>query len=106
MPNLDLHYLISYADCFIVDETAPLINECPSDIHTTLELGVAETVLVNWNEPNASDNSGTPQISRSQSPNTQFPIGNTTVHYSFTDTWNNTAVCSFDVVVEAGEKSL
>ena len=104
--NLYLHYLISYADCFIVDSTAPLINECPSDIHTTLELGVAETALVNWNEPSATDQSGTPQRSRSHSPNTHFPIGVTTVRYSFTDARYNTAVCTFDVIVEAGERTL
>ena len=77
----------------IVDTTEPLITGCPSNIST--ELGTAVT----WNEPTATDQSGTPQRSRSHSPNTQFPIGVTTVRYLFTDTSSNTGACIFTIEI-------
>ena len=86
-----------------VDTTRPTVNECPDNITTTLELGTANGTSVNWNEPNATDLSGTPQRSSSHVPSLEFPIGVTVVEYLFADVYNNTAECTFTVTVNTGK---
>ncbi|XP_072045208.1 hyalin-like [Amphiura filiformis] len=82
-----------------VDTTRPsLTANCTNDVTTTTELGTNGT-NVSWNEPNATDLSGKPRLIRSHAPSTKFPIGQTLVTYTFIDTSNNTATCSFTVTV-------
>ncbi|XP_072046400.1 hyalin-like [Amphiura filiformis] len=82
-----------------VDTTPPQISECPNDIQTTTELGTS-TTSVTWTEPTATDLSGTPSRTRSHEPGATFTIGPTTVRYTFTDTSNNVATCTFTITVE------
>ncbi|XP_072044883.1 uncharacterized protein [Amphiura filiformis] len=81
-----------------VDTTHPSITNCTDDVTTTTELGTDGTNVF-WNEPNATDLSGTPRRMGSHAPSTKFPIGLTIVTYTFFDTSNNTAICSFSVTV-------
>ena len=53
-----------------------------------------------WTEPTATDNSGTtPTVTQSHRPGDSFPVGTTTVTYTFTDMAGNQAQCSFTVTV-------
>ncbi|XP_071819452.1 uncharacterized protein [Apostichopus japonicus] len=82
-----------------VDTTPPAIENCPSNIDVTVELGTPSTP-VNWIEPTATDLSGTVTLSqRSHSPGSTFPVGMTVVSYTFTDSGGISAMCSFVVNV-------
>ena len=69
------------------------------DITKIIDSDVNETT-VNWTELQATDNSGDVFLTfRTHSPGSTFPIGITTVTYTFTDSSNNTASRSFNVIV-------
>ncbi|XP_072046550.1 hyalin-like [Amphiura filiformis] len=82
-----------------VDTTPPTVTDCPTQIETTTELGTNGT-YVNWTEPSAMDLSGTPEIHQTHTPATLFLRGVTVVSYLFLDISNNTANCTFQIVVE------
>eukprot|EP00057_Strongylocentrotus_purpuratus_P028659 XP_011683133.1 PREDICTED: uncharacterized protein LOC578978 isoform X8 [Strongylocentrotus purpuratus] len=83
-----------------VDVTAPIINDCPTDITVQTTLG-GTAVALTWTEPTATDNSGSVSSTSSSSPGDSFPVGTTLVVYTFSDDSGNTALCSFTVTVEA-----
>ena len=65
-------------------------------------LGSPGTV-VQFTEPQATDNSGTVTLrSRSHSPGQFFQVGTTEVCYTFADPSQNTVDCCFDVIVVEG----
>ncbi|KAJ8041572.1 Hyalin [Holothuria leucospilota] len=80
------------------DTTPPTIEGCPADIVEMIELGDPDPVVI-WIEPTASDLSPTRILSQSSQPGMTFPIGQSTVTYIFTDTSDNTAICSFTITV-------
>ncbi|PIK47309.1 hypothetical protein BSL78_15809 [Apostichopus japonicus] len=80
------------------DTTPPEILNCPSDIQEMIELGAADPTIF-WVEPRAMDLSATRIVSQSNSPGQTFPVGSTVVTYSFADTSDNDAICSFTVTV-------
>ena len=85
-----------------VDDQAPTVL-CPADVQHTALTGQGGSNM-EWNEPQAFDNSGTADlISRSHTPGSFFPMGATTVSYTFADPSGNTASCSFDVIVSEGQ---
>ncbi len=56
------------------------------------------SVPVNWNEPTAVDNSGgQPTVTSTHQPGQNFPLGPTSVTYTFTDSSGNQAMCSFTI---------
>ena len=58
------------------------------------------SATVSWTEPTATDNSGmTPTITQTHQPGDSFPVGTTSVMYTFTDMTGNQATCTFDVVI-------
>ncbi|XP_071489593.1 uncharacterized protein [Diadema antillarum] len=83
-----------------IDNTAPVISNCPSDISVSIASG-SSGVAVTWTVPTATDNSGSVSSSSTANPGDFFPVGTTTVSYTFTDGSGNSAVCSFDVTVAA-----
>ncbi|XP_072046539.1 hyalin-like [Amphiura filiformis] len=88
------------------DTTSPTIYNCPDDIKTETEAGIGSNgSTVFWNEPNATDISGTPEIMQSHMSNATFPVGVTLVTYEFMDSSNNTANCSFSVMVETVDRT-
>ncbi|XP_072046224.1 uncharacterized protein [Amphiura filiformis] len=82
-----------------VDTTPPTVSGCPSDIHTETELGTGN-MPVHWIEPSATDLSGIKQTVRTHAPSTEFPIGVTSVTYTFIDSSENRANCHFAVTVK------
>ncbi|XP_072037686.1 uncharacterized protein [Amphiura filiformis] len=82
-----------------VDTTSPRIFGCPDDITVTATPGLY-SAIIRWQEPTAIDNSGEQvTMTRTHYPGNQFPLGNTNVVYTFTDSSGNEAACSFDVTV-------
>ncbi|XP_022107734.1 hyalin-like [Acanthaster planci] len=90
----------------IVDLTAPVISGCPiSAVRGTLSAGQATTSLT-WTEPTATDNSQLPVTrNRTHVPGQAFPIGTTNVIYTFSDSVNNEAICTFMVIVSSSTPS-
>ncbi|KAG7270326.1 hypothetical protein CRUP_007027, partial [Coryphaenoides rupestris] len=78
--------------------------QCPENV----EVGTDErriTANVNWNAPNATDNSGlevTVQVKPVYTPPQFFPVGTETISYIATDRAGNQANCSFTVTVVGG----
>ncbi|XP_022082334.1 uncharacterized protein LOC110974776 isoform X2 [Acanthaster planci] len=86
----------------VVDNTPPVISNCPSNRAVTAAVG-ATSAAVSWVEPTATDNSGaTVNRVSTASPGDTFNLGSTTVTYTFTDISGNDAVCSFVVTVNPG----
>ncbi|XP_072013682.1 uncharacterized protein [Amphiura filiformis] len=84
-----------------IDTTPPTIMGCPQSATYTVELGTPSRT-VTWTEPMATDNAGgQPSVVRSHQPGSTFPVGTTQVSYTFTDQSQNTATCSFAVIVNA-----
>lgn len=79
-------------------ETIDPVITCPSNITTSLSAGQC-TKTVTWSDPLATDNCGTPTLSSSHTSGFAFPRGTTTVTYTATDRYGNTANCSFTVTV-------
>ncbi|GAB3337708.1 hypothetical protein GCM10027429_22480 [Marivirga atlantica] len=79
---------------------APTVSNCPSDITTQIVDDCA--VAVSWTEPTADDDIlGIPLTPDSNfSPGDQFPVGTTTVTYTFTNILGQESTCSFDVTVK------
>ena len=81
------------------DTTPPAVSGCPEPLNFMVPPGRTSGTLT-WTEPTATDNSGmTPTITQSHQPGDSFPIGTTTVTYTFTDMAGNQAECSFTVIV-------
>ena len=80
------------------DVEGPVISGCPSNQSGFTENGVA-TGTISWTAPTATDNSGTQTLTSDYNPGDSFLIGTTTVTYTSTDGAGNTAICSFDVIV-------
>ncbi|XP_038069012.1 uncharacterized protein LOC119738257 isoform X21 [Patiria miniata] len=88
----------------LVDDIRPVITGCPSDMDVTLPLTQQSDIMVTWQEPSATDNSGAaPSLDRSHQPGETFPEGRTTVTYTFSDQTGNEAVCSFEINVQREE---
>ena len=88
-----LHFL------FFIDTEVPIISNSPSTQNVNTDDG-SPNATVSWTPPTASDNSGEAvTLTSNYSPGDTFPIGTTTVTYTATDAYGNTANSSFDVVV-------
>jgi Leucine-rich repeat (LRR) protein len=78
------------------DVTPPVLSICPQNISLTT---TGTTAVAVWAEPAATDNCGTPSVSKNFEIGQSFPIGLTTVIYTATDAKNNKSTCSFNVTV-------
>ncbi len=79
------------------EDVPPVLIDCPTDITTTTTIC---TAVVNWTAPTATDNcSNSTSITVSTPSGSVFPETSTVVIYTATDTWANTATCSFTVTV-------
>lgn len=84
----------------IADVQDPVITNCPSDVILTTPSGITD-VSVTWPEPTATDDSGSVALTASHAPGDVFPIGLTTVVYTFSDASGNSATCSFNVTISS-----
>ncbi|XP_071797495.1 uncharacterized protein [Asterias amurensis] len=92
-----------FVTVYEIDDEAPVIHHCPSNINKTTPVHMTSGVIVKWAEPYATDNSNLLiTVTRSHKPKTSFPAGRTTVVYTFTDSSNNSVICQFDVTVLEG----
>ncbi|XP_072169503.1 uncharacterized protein [Diadema setosum] len=81
------------------DTTGPVVT-CPTNIVSTVELGVTSTA-VTWNLPTATDVSGVTVFqSSTHSPGSTFNVGVTDVTYVYADGSGNTGSCTFTVTVQ------
>ncbi|MCD2258859.1 HYR domain-containing protein [Psychroserpens luteolus] len=76
----------------VEDTTDPVITDCPSDI----TLCGAQAVI--WVMPSATDNCDV-TLTSTHEPGDVFDVGTTKVIYTATDNAGNTAICSFDVII-------
>ena len=85
-------------------DNVPPVVSCIDDIIETSPSGVSTGVVVNFEEPTATDNSGIVTLaSRSHASGSFFLLGFTRVTYIFRDPSGNSGSCSFNVQVAAGK---
>ena len=83
---------------YILDKIAPVISGCPMTINV---LTSACDTTVTWSPITATDNcTTTPTGTFTKLSGDIFPVGKTTVIYTFTDKNANKSVCEFDVFVK------
>ena len=87
----------------VQDNTPPVVNGCPGTI--TVQTGPGRLTCdqtATWTEPTATDNcnGALTFFSRTSSPGSTFPVGTTSVTYTFKDGAGNTSTCIFNVVVQ------
>ena len=81
----------------VQDLTPPVVSGCPSNIVLT---GCNQNAT--WTPPTATSAcGGTVTTSSTHNPGAAFPVGTTTVTYTFTDAHNISSTCSFTVSVSA-----
>ena len=86
----------------ITDVVGPVISGCPIDM--TIYTGAGNTTCTQtatWTEPTAIDYCDGNVIfsERNYSPGSTFPVGTTTVSYTFTDSKGNFSKCELDITV-------
>ena len=80
------------------DNEAPLISDI-FDVNIDTDPGLP-TAEVSWQQPTVTDNSGEDVTRTSDyNPGDQFPMGTTTVTYTATDNYGNSATSQFHVIV-------
>ncbi|UMB59399.1 HYR domain-containing protein [Lutibacter sp. A80] len=90
----------------VTDDTPPIISNI-DDIHQNISAG-CDTIEINWNEPDVTDNcdSTPPSISYTSSPTknlesgSEFSLGTTKITYTAIDASGNVTKMSFNVIVE------
>ena len=89
--------LFTFMFVFVDNEPPSLV--CPDNQSVQTDQGKS-TVVVEWDEANVSDNSGTvAHVSCNQQSGTNFSIGETVVTCKAVDKSRNRAECSFQVNV-------
>lgn len=83
-----------------VDTTPPTISRCPANITLVATAGKC-SAKASWGEPTATDTCQPITVSRNYASGYEFPVGVTTVVYTFTDPAGNVATCSFAVTVNS-----
>jgi hypothetical protein len=99
--SISCSYVVS-----VIDNTAPVAEVCPTDIEQDNDAGVCGAVIT-YDVPVFSDNCDGDNLSgtlvEGLASGAEFPIGTTTVTYSYTDAAGNTTICSFDVTINDTE---
>ncbi len=86
-----------FSPVITVDDTPPVISDCPSSTTYTVPLGTLGTIA-RWTEPTATDDSGVePNRIQSHQSGDTFMVGVTQVTYIFSDSSRNEATCSFSI---------
>lgn len=88
----------------VVDPLPPTVIGCPANIMVNNDPGACAAV-VSWVAPTASDNCAGVGIAQTAGlfSGSSFPIGTSTVEYTATDGYGNTALCSFTITVVDNE---
>ena len=88
-------------DVVVSDNETPSIIGCLTSVDVNNDSGECGAI-VTWIPPTFSDNCGA-TMTASHNPGDFFPVGTTTVTYTVSDAAENTAVCTFDVIVTDNE---
>jgi gliding motility-associated-like protein len=84
----------------VIDNTVPVISGCPSDIIGYTGNRQSCDQIATWTPPTATDNcTGPVTVTSNYYPGNLFPVGSTTVIYTFTDASGNVSTCSFNVTI-------
>ncbi len=84
----------------IVDNTDPVINNCPASFTVNTVAGRTTCdAVVTWTAPTANDNCGQVTLTSNYSPGAVLPVGQTVITYTATDAAGNSTSCSFTVTV-------
>ncbi|XP_070537241.1 hyalin-like [Ptychodera flava] len=86
-----------HSQVVVIDVECPIIT-CPDKINMTTNPG-KPTAVVNWTQPNATDNSGIVNVSSNHQSGSKFVINITVVNYTAKDPSGNEASCHFNVSV-------
>jgi hypothetical protein len=88
---------VNYISPCANDTIKPVFNNCPANITLTTS---GTTAVATWNLPTVTDNcSLTPSVTGTHLRGSAFPIGETIVTYTATDSKNNGTICSFKINV-------
>ena len=82
----------------ITDTTLPVISNLPANLAVDNSHGLC-TGVASWVEPIATDDCQIASLVADTPPGSSFPLGETTVTYTATDTTGNVATASFTVTV-------
>ena len=82
----------------VVDNVAPAMMNCPSDIMAIANASCQ--AIVSWSAPTFSDNCSGGTMTSTRAPGATFNIGTTAVTYTATDAAGNTSTCTFNVIVQ------
>ena len=93
---MELEYVILVFVFFLSDVENPVINNIPANIVHNTDSG-SPTAWVTWQEPTASDNSGSQTLTSSHHPGSAFNIGMTVVIYTSIDSSGNEVTDSFSI---------
>ena len=85
-------YISSYF--FSSDHEDPIINNTPANIIQNTDSGLP-TAIVTWQEPTATDNSGSQTLTSSHQPGSAFNIGITIITHTSIDSSGNIVTDSF-----------
>ncbi|XP_030855019.1 uncharacterized protein LOC105438079 [Strongylocentrotus purpuratus] len=90
----------------IEDDEAPVVN-CPSKISSTTQPGSPSSGPITWEEPTATDNSGSATVSMvwtgTHTNGGNFGIGMTNITYQAVDGSENMHACSFIIQIQDDE---
>jgi MBG domain-containing protein/HYR domain-containing protein/type IX secretion system substrate protein len=102
--GIDNNYMFAlYAGTVtILEHTAPVISNMPSDITALADQGFAHAIVF-WTEPRASDNVGVTSFTSDHASGDAFPMGTTMVSYTATDAAGNQASASFTITVNKND---
>ncbi|XP_033628133.1 hyalin-like isoform X2 [Asterias rubens] len=80
------------------DSTPPVVT-CPADVSSDVPNGTFSK-QESWTLPTVTDNSGSFfLVSSTYNPNDFFPVGETTIMYTYRDASNNINTCSFTITI-------
>lgn len=83
----------------------PEIKNCPGTKTENTTPNEPDSVAVMWEEPQATVVCGEiKEVERSHAPGSKFPVGKTSVTYTFKDEGGKSSTCTFDVVVFASDE--
>ena len=83
---------------YILDDEVPRFDNLPNNISVSSIIG-KDFSIVNWTEPNVTDNSGVVNMSSTIKPGSPFYIGTTDVKYAAVDPSGNVDGYTFIVRV-------
>ena len=83
----------------LLDNERPGFLSCPSNIAAELSSSMEPTVVVTWQPPEVTDNSGSFSLASYSNSGDSFRIGDTVVRYTASDSYGNEAICEFNVKV-------